>query len=65
MKASTLCIGLIALAGFLYLSRVDYEMALEEAEAQRAIMQEAERARAADSLGLAGQEWLDFVDMGD
>lgn len=65
MKASTLCLGILAVAGFLYLSCKDFEAELESAEIERQLLREAERVRVADSLGLAGRDWLDFVNMED
>lgn len=66
MKQRTIILlSLFALAGYLYLSSVDYEMACEDAQVEYRLRQEAELVRAADSLGLEGQAWLDFVNRED
>lgn len=66
MKQRTIIIlALLSLAGYLYLSSVDYEMAREDAQVENRLRQEAELVRAADSLGLEGQAWLDFVNRED
>ena len=61
MKATAPYIALLALVGFLYLSSKDYETAKEEAEIEQQLRQQAKLEQAADSLGLTGQDWLDYV----
>lgn len=64
-QRNIILLAIASLAGFLYLSSKDYEMALQDAEIERELRQEAELVRAADSLGLEGQAWLDFVNRED
>ena len=81
MKATAPYIALLALVGFLYLSSKDYEEEVESAEIEQQLRQQAklEQAaeieqqlrqqakleQAADSLGLTGQDWIDFVNRED
>ena len=52
---------MLALVGFLYLSSKDYEAEVESAEIEQQLRQQAKLEQAADSLGLTGQDWLDYV----
>ena len=61
MKATAPYIALLALVGFLYLSSKDYEEEVESAEIEQQLRQQAKLEQAADSLGLTGQDWLDYV----
>ena len=61
MKATSPYIALLALVGFLYLSSKDYEAEVESAEIEQQLRQQAKLEQAADSLGLTGQDWLDYV----
>lgn len=61
MKATAPYIALLALVGFLYLSSKDYEAEVESAEIEQQLRQQAKLEQAADSLGLTGQDWLDYV----
>ena len=61
MKATTLYLAVLALVGFLYLSSKDYEEEVESAEIEQQLRQQAKLEQAADSLGLTGQDWLDYV----
>ena len=61
MKATAPYIALLALVGFLYLSSKDYEAEVESAEIEQELRQQAKLEQAADSLGLTGQDWLDYV----
>lgn len=61
MKATAPYIALLALVGFLYLSSKDYEAEVESAEIEQQLRQQAKLEQAADSLGLTGQDWMDYV----
>lgn len=61
MKATAPYIALLALVGFLYLSSKDYEEEVESAEIEQQLRQQAKLEQVADSLGLTGQDWLDYV----
>lgn len=61
MKATTPYIALLALVGFLYLSSKDFEAEQESARIEQELRQQAKLEQAADSLGLTGQDWLDYV----
>ena len=61
MKATAPYIALLALVGFLYLSSKDYEEEVESAEIEQQLRQQAKLEQAADSLGLTGQDWMDYV----
>lgn len=61
MKATALYLFVLFLIGFLFLSSKDYETELEEAEIEQQLRQQAKLEQAADSLGLTGQDWLDYV----
>ena len=61
MKATSPYIALLALVGFLYLSSKDYEAEVESAEIEQQLRQQAKLEQVADSLGLTGQDWLDYV----
>ena len=65
MKATAPYIALLALVGFLYLSSKDYEAEVESAEIEQQLRQQAKLEQAADSLGLTGQDWIDFVNRED
>ncbi len=54
-------LALLAIGGLLYLSRLEYEMEADELAAEREMVAQSERAAVADSLGLTGQDWLDYV----
>lgn len=56
---------LLAVAGFLYMSRMEYDMAVEEAAVEEEVRRSFDLAMTADSLGLEGQAWLDFVNRED
>ena len=55
----------MALIAFTIVSTADYEMAVEDSAVKEEMIRDFELAQAADSLGLTGQEWIDFVNMGD
>ena len=61
MKATAPYIALLALVGFLYLSSKDYEEEVESAEIEQQLRQQAKLEQTADSLGLTGQDWMDYV----
>ena len=61
MKAAAPYIALLALVGFLYLSSKDYEAEQESAKIEQELYRQARLEQAADSLGLTGQDWLDYV----
>lgn len=61
MKATAPYIALLALVGFLYLSSKDFEAEQESARIEQQLRQQAKLEQAADSLGLTGQDWLDYV----
>ena len=61
MKASTFLIFLLALAGYLYLSSSDYESEREAAATEQALLRQAHVEQTADSLGLTGQDWINYV----
>lgn len=61
MKATTLYLAVLALVGFLYLSSKDFEAEQESARIEQELRQQAKLEQAADSLGLTGQDWLDYV----
>ncbi len=61
MKATAPYIALLALVGFLYLSSKDFEAEQESARIEQELRQQAKLEQAADSLGLTGQDWLDYV----
>lgn len=61
MKATTLYLAVLALVGFLYLSSKDFEAEQESAEIEQQLRQQAKLEQTADSLGLTGQDWIDFV----
>lgn len=61
MKPASLYLSLFALAGFLYLSDRDYEAEKEAARVERQLYRQAKLEQAADSLGLTGQDWINFV----
>lgn len=57
----TILLTTIAVTGFIYLSRVEYEMEAEEAAATEELMESQRLAEAADSLGLTGEDWVEYV----
>lgn len=61
MKATAPYIALLALVGFLYLSSKDFEAEQESARIEQELRQQAKLEQAADSLGLTGQDWMDYV----
>lgn len=61
MKATTLYLAVLALVGFLYLSSKDYEAEVESARIEQQLRQQAKLEQTADSLGLTGQDWMDYV----
>lgn len=61
MKATAPYIALLALVGFLYLSSKDFEAEQESARIEQELRQQAKLEQTADSLGLTGQDWLDYV----
>lgn len=61
MKATTLYLAVLALVGFLYLSSKDFEAEQESAEIEQQLRQQAKLEQTADSLGLTGQDWMDYV----
>lgn len=61
MKATALYLFILFLIGFLFLSSKDYETAKEEAEIEQQLRQQAKLEQTADSLGLTGQDWMDYV----
>lgn len=61
MKATALYLFVLFLIGFLFLSSKDYEAEVESAEIEQQLRQQAKLEQAADSLGLTGQDWLDYV----
>ena len=65
MKATAPYIALLALVGFLYLSSKDFEAEQESARIEQELRQQAKLEQAADSLGLTGQDWIDFVNRED
>ena len=65
MKATTLYLAVLALVGFLYLSSKDFEAEQESARIEQELRQQAKLEQAADSLGLTGQDWIDFVNRED
>lgn len=65
MKTSTFYLLLLALAGYFYLSSEDYKQELEAAETEQALLRQARLEQTAGSLGLSGQDWLDFVNEED
>ena len=60
-RTAVVVAALAALAGYLYLSGQDYEMMLEDQRIGSEMMRVARMEQTADSLGLDGQDWLDFV----
>ena len=54
-------IAILAVAGFLFLSRWEYEMEVEESAATEELMETRRLAEAADSLGLTGEDWVEYV----
>lgn len=61
MKATTLYLAVLALVGFLYLSSKDFEAEQESARIEQELRQQAKLEQTADSLGLTGQDWMDYV----
>lgn len=61
MKATALYLFVLFMIGFLFLSSKDYETELEEAKIEKELLQKAKLEQTADSLGLTGQDWLDYV----
>lgn len=61
MKATAPYIALLALVGFLYLSSKDFEAEQESARIEQQLRQQAKLEQIADSLGLTGQDWMDYV----
>lgn len=61
MKAAAPYIAVLALVGFLYLSSKDFEAEQESAEIEQQLRQQAKLEQTADSLGLTGQDWMDYV----
>lgn len=61
MKATAPYIALLALVGFLYLSSKDFEAEQESARIEQELRQQAKLEQTADSLGLTGQDWMDYV----
>lgn len=61
MKATVLYLFVLFLIGFLFLSSKDYETAVEEAEIEQQLFRQAKLEQTADSLGLTGQDWMDYV----
>lgn len=61
MKATAPYIALLALVGFLYLSSKDFEAEQESARIEQELRRQAKLEQTADSLGLTGQDWLDYV----
>ncbi len=61
MKATTLYLAVLALVGFLYLSSKDFEAEQESARIEQQLRQQAKLEQTADSLGLTGQDWMDYV----
>lgn len=61
MKATTLYLVVLALVGFLYLSSKDFEAEQESARIEQELRQQAKLEQTADSLGLTGQDWMDYV----
>lgn len=61
MKATAPYIALLALVGFLYLSSKDFEAEQESARIEQQLRQQAKLEQTADSLGLTGQDWMDYV----
>lgn len=61
MKATTLYLAVLALVGFLYLSSKDFEAEQESARIEQELYRQARLEQVADSLGLTGQDWINFV----
>lgn len=61
MKATTLYLAVLALAGFFYLSSKDFEEEQESARIEQELYRQARLEQVADSLGLTGQDWINFV----
>ena len=61
MKATAPYIALLALVGFLYLSSKDFEAEQESARIEQELYRQARLEQVADSLGLTGQDWINFV----
>lgn len=61
MKTSIPYLLVASLATFLFLSREEYDMEREEARIEYERELEYEAIATADSLGLTGQDWCDFV----
>lgn len=61
MKATTLYLSVLALVGFLYLSSKDFEEEQESARIEQELYRQARLEQVADSLGLTGQDWINFV----
>lgn len=61
MKATAPYIAVLALVGFLYLSSKDFEAEQESARIEQQLRQQAKLEQTADSLGLTGQDWMDYV----
>ena len=61
MKATALYLFVLFLIGFLFLSSKDYETELEEVKIEKELFQKAKLEQTADSLGLTGQDWMDYV----
>ena len=61
MKATTLYLVVLALVGFFYLSSKDFEEEQESARIEQELYRQARLEQVADSLGLTGQDWINFV----
>ena len=64
MKTSII-LFVMAMVAFTIVSTADYEMAVEDSAVKEEMIRDFELAQAADSLGLTGQEWIDYVNMED
>ena len=53
------------LIAFTIVSTADYEMSFEDSAVKEEMIRGFELAQAADSLGLTGQDWIDYVNMED
>ena len=61
MKATTLYLAVLALVGFFYLSSKDFEEEQESVRIEQELYRQARLEHVADSLGLTGQDWINFV----
>lgn len=60
MKTSIIMF-IMAMVAFMIVSTADYEMAVEDRENERELINKNNLASVADSLGLEGQDWINYV----